>query len=76
MPTEQIFVMGLWRDSFEAQTDRMSAADAQSVLLNKVCEPYKRKWGRVARPLKPPGFTHPRMSHLCDPILIRWLCQE
>lgn len=28
--------MGLWRDSFEAQTGRMSAADAQSVLLDMV----------------------------------------
>lgn len=36
MPTHQLFIMGLWRDSFEAQTDRMSPADAQSVLLDRV----------------------------------------
>jgi hypothetical protein len=36
MPTAHLFIMGFWRDSFEAQTDRMSAADAQSVLLDKI----------------------------------------
>src|SRR5262249_51751931 len=39
---------GLWRDSFEAQTDRMSAADAQSMLLNKI---------RAAREKISPGIT-------------------
>jgi hypothetical protein len=40
--------MGLWRDSFEAQTDRMSATDAQGVLLDMV---------RAAREKLSPGVT-------------------
>jgi hypothetical protein len=31
-----LFIMGFRRDSFEGQTDRMSAADAQSVLIHKI----------------------------------------
>jgi hypothetical protein len=36
MSTARLLVMGFWRDSFEAQTDRMSATDAQGVLLDRI----------------------------------------